>query len=77
MGAIIGFLLGYVLGTRAGDKGWLELQESWNTIRSSEEVRDIIAGGWATGRDLMRQGAGVMAGRLSQPSDRTGLRTVA
>jgi len=77
MGAIIGFLLGYVLGTRAGDKGWVELQESWETIRSSGEVRDILAGGLATGRDLLRQGAGLMANRLSQPGQATGLRPVA
>jgi len=76
MGAMIGFLLGYVLGTRAGDKGWRELQSSWHTIRSSDEVRDIVAGGLATARDLMRQGAGVAASRLSQPAG-PGLRPVA
>jgi hypothetical protein len=77
MGAIVGFLLGYVLGTRAGDKGWLELQDSWETIRSSGELRDIVVGGLATGRDLLRQGAGLMANRLSQPATSPGLRTVA
>ena len=74
MGAMVGFVLGYVLGTRAGDKGWEELQQSWRTISSSEEVRDILSGGLATARDLMRQGAAVMADRLSQGG---GLRSVA
>jgi len=65
MGAMIGFALGYVLGTRAGDKGWEELQASWKTISSSAEVRDLIAGGLVTARELVRQGATVMAVRLS------------
>jgi len=39
---------------------------SWRTISSSEEVRDILSGGLATARDLVRQGAAVMADRLSQ-----------
>jgi hypothetical protein len=74
MGAMVGFVLGYVLGTRAGDKGWEELQQSWKTISSSEEVRDILSGGLATARDLVRQGAAVMADRLSQGG---GLRSAA
>ena len=74
MAAMVGFVLGYVLGTRAGDKGWEELQQSWQTISSSEEVRDILSGGLATVRDLVRQGAAVMADRLSQGG---GLRSVA
>ena len=65
MGAMIGFALGYVFGTRAGEKGWEELQASWKTITSSAEVRDLIAGGLVTARALIRQGAGVMAERLS------------
>ena len=64
MGAMIGFVLGYVLGTRAGEQGWNDLQESWRTISSSEEVRDILIGGLATARDFVRQGAGIMADRL-------------
>jgi hypothetical protein len=77
MGAMIGFGLGYVLGTKAGDKGWEELQDAWRTISTSAEVRDLIAGGIATARDLLRQGAGVMADRLSQGGDGMGLRSAA
>jgi len=77
MGTVIGFVLGYVLGTRAGDRGWEELQESWKTISSSEEVREIIAGGLATAQELIRHGAGLMADRLSQSGDEPGLRSAA
>ena len=65
MGAIIGFILGYVLGTKSGDNGFAELQDSWRTISSSEEVKDLLAGGFAMARDLVRQGAGLVAGRLA------------
>ena len=45
MGVIIGVIVGYVMGTRSGDQGLTELKNAWNTIRSSEEARDIVAGG--------------------------------
>jgi hypothetical protein len=74
MGAIAGFVLGYVLGTKAGEKGWEELQASWRTLSSSEEMRDILGGALATTRDMIRQGAVTMSGRLSQGAERQPLR---
>jgi hypothetical protein len=74
MGTMIGFALGYVLGTRAGEQGWNDLLESWRTISSSEEVRDLLVGSLSIARDFIRQGAGIMADRLSQDEPRSGLR---
>ena len=65
MGAMIGFVLGYVLGTRAGDEGRRELRGAWQTITSSGEVMDLVSGGLTMVKDLARQGAGFMAERLS------------
>jgi hypothetical protein len=65
MGTIIGFVVGYVLGTRAGSKGYEELQDSWKTISSSDEVKDMVAGGISVLRDLVKQGRARLAERLS------------
>jgi hypothetical protein len=77
MGAMVGFVLGYVLGTRAGEGGWEELQESWHTISTSEEVRALLSGSLATAQELLRHGAGVVAERLSQGGGDPGLRSAA
>ncbi len=73
MGAMVGMVIGYVLGTRAGERGFEELKESWETISSSQEVRDMIAGGVALAAVMLRQGRSALAERLQLPEDR-GLR---
>jgi hypothetical protein len=60
MGTIVGVVIGYALGTRAGEEGWDELVEAWKVISTSEEVRDLLAGGFSLGRDLVRQGAEIL-----------------
>jgi hypothetical protein len=62
MGTIIGVVVGYVLGTRAGEQGWEEFREAWKVISTSDEVKDLLAGGFALGRDLLRRGTGVLEG---------------
>jgi len=71
MGTIIGFVVGYLLGVRAGDKGWEELEGSLRTITSSTEVRDLVAGALSAARDLVGQ-AQRSAG--TRPSERPRLR---
>jgi len=73
MGAMVGLVIGYVLGARAGERGLEELKESWDTITSSQEVRDMISGGVAIGLGLARRAAGIVAERLQEPETR-GLR---
>lgn len=73
MGAMVGFVLGYVLGVRAGPKGYEELMQSWRVISSSEEVRDLLRGGLAALGDAIRQGRAVLAERL-QPGEPPRLR---
>lgn len=74
MGVIVGFVIGYVLGTRAGEEGWEELMVSWKAISTSDEVKDLVTGGLGVARDFARQGANLLAERLSQPPGETGLR---
>jgi hypothetical protein len=65
MGVIIGVVVGYALGTRAGAEGWLEFKEAWKVISTSEEVRDLLAGGFAVSRQLLGRGSELLAGALS------------
>jgi hypothetical protein len=64
MGVVIGVVIGYALGSRAGSDAWPELEEAWQTIVSSEEVRDLVAGGVAIARDLFERRAEFLGGLL-------------
>ena len=77
MGVIIGVLVGYALGTQSGEEGWAELSEAWTVIRSSEEVKDLVAGGLSMARDLLQRGAGIVAESLGGAPGGTPLRPVA
>jgi hypothetical protein len=59
MGTIFGVIVGYALGTQAGKDGWKELKDAWATIRSSEEVRDLLSGGMAIVGQLLERGSGL------------------
>lgn len=51
MGVIVGFIVGYVLGTRAGEDGFEELNTTVRSITSSEELKDWLRVGcpsWVT-----------------------------
>jgi hypothetical protein len=76
MGAMIGVLIGYMLGTRAGAQGWKDVRTSWSTIRNSEEVRDTLAGGVSVVGNVLQRGSEKLAGRLQGADSRT-LRRVA
>ncbi|MGH9056206.1 MAG: hypothetical protein ACRDYY_10165 [Acidimicrobiales bacterium] len=77
MGTILGVVVGYALGTRAGEDGWAELREAWKVIATSDEVRDLVGGGLLIARDLLGRGSVVLADLLGAgPPDRS-LRPVA
>ena len=77
MGAMIGLIIGYVLGTRAGEEGWTDFRDAWRTITTSEEVRDLVAGGVSMAADLVQRGSGMLAERLEKPETGAKLRRVA
>ena len=64
MGVVIGVMVGYALGSRAGSEAWPELEEAWKTIVSSEEVRDLVSGGFSIARDLLSRRGDLIAGVL-------------
>ncbi len=77
MGVVIGVIVGYALGSRAGSDGWSELEEAWHTICASEEVRDFIAGGLSIARDVIERRAEVLAEILGVTDERSKLEQAA
>ncbi len=76
MGTVIGVVVGYALGTRAGEQGWEEFRESWKVITSSEEVRDLLSGGLSMARQLIGRGGEYLAGAAGSAGG-SSLRSVA
>lgn len=66
MGTMLGILIGYYLGVKAGPKGYEELQDARKTISSSTEVKDMVAGGISISRDVIRQASTMLANRLGE-----------
>lgn len=60
MGTLLGFALGFYLGTKAGPEGIDELVKAWQTIQESEDFKALSATAQATVQGLIEQGgAGV------------------
>jgi hypothetical protein len=61
---MLGFVIGYVLGTREGQRGHAEIQEAWHTIRTSDETRDVISRGLAAAMYFVQHGPAMIMQRL-------------
>jgi hypothetical protein len=44
MGALIGFIAGYMAGAKAGPEGYMQLRQAWQTIAASAEFKALVAG---------------------------------
>jgi hypothetical protein len=77
MGTVLGVIIGYAIGTRAGEQGWADFYESWKVITSSDEVKDLVAGGFSVAKDLLGRGGEMLAGALGPSTDDSRLRQVA
>ena len=64
MGVIIGVIVGYALGTHAGEEGWTEFKDAWKVVSTSDEVRDLLAAGFSISGDLIGRGSELLAGVL-------------
>jgi hypothetical protein len=42
MGAVLGFVMGYVLGAKEGPERFEELRKAWETIVNSEEFQGLL-----------------------------------
>ena len=45
MGVMLGFFVGYVMGTRAGQEGFEELMATARQIIGSEQLKELVSGG--------------------------------
>ena len=55
MEAIIGFVAGYLVGTREGKAGLERLKTSWHAIRTSPEVRKLATDAISMAEQVVRQ----------------------
>jgi len=60
---MIGFAVGYVLGTRAGEEGFEELKATLKALTSSDEVKDLLTGGFSLLSDAVKSGREVLSER--------------
>jgi hypothetical protein len=64
METIIGFVVGYVVGTRQGRDGVRQMLAAVDDIRNSPEARDLVLTGMAIARSTMGQVLGGGAGAI-------------
>lgn len=60
MGVMIGFVAGYVVGTRAGADGYTEMMDALKTILSSSELKEVVGGVVSMVGDLLKQGTSAL-----------------
>jgi hypothetical protein len=60
METIIGFVVGYVVGTRQGRDGVKQILAAVDGIRNSPETRDLVLTGVAIARSTLSGGAGAI-----------------
>lgn len=65
MGTLLGFALGYYLGTKAGPNGIDDLLKAWRTIQESEDYQALAATVSATLASAMEQGQERVANLIS------------
>ena len=58
METIVGFVAGYLVGTREGKDGLDRLRSSWHSIRTSPEVRKLAADAITLVEGVVRQRSG-------------------
>jgi hypothetical protein len=65
MGTLLGFALGYFLGTKAGPNGIDDLLKAWRSIRESEDYQALSATVSASLASVMEQGQETVANLIS------------
>jgi hypothetical protein len=56
MGAILGFMMGYMLGAKEGPERFEELRKAWETIVNSDEFKGMLATGTSIFQNTLEQG---------------------
>jgi hypothetical protein len=71
METIVGFVAGYLVGTRDGREGLERLRSSWHAIRTSPEVRKLAGEAMTVAEMAVRRGSGRgnIGGAVSEVTD--------
>jgi hypothetical protein len=71
METIVGFVAGYLVGTREGRDGLERLRSSWHSIRTSPEVRKLAVEAVSVAEMAVRQvsGRGGLGGAVGDVRD--------
>jgi hypothetical protein len=71
METIVGFVAGYLVGTREGKDGLDRLRSSWHSIRTSPEVRRLAGEAVSMAEMAVRQvsGRGSLGGTVGEVTD--------
>jgi hypothetical protein len=64
METLIGFAIGYLIGTRQGQDGLRKVRDSVEAIRNSPEVRQMLVGGASVAGSMAQQMLGGGAGAV-------------
>ena len=72
MGALIGFILGYSLGVKAGPEGYEQLRKAWQEVSNSEEFKGLLSTGTAFLENMLTQSRTTIAGQLEELSAKDG-----
>jgi len=64
METLIGFAVGYLVGTKQGREGLAKVRESWDAIRQSPEVRQFLQTGATVAGSAVRQVLGGGGGAM-------------
>jgi hypothetical protein len=78
METIMGFVAGYLVGTQDGRDGLERLRKSWQSIRTSPEVRRLAAEAVTVAQaTVKRASAGALGGTVSGVTDMLAKRAAA
>jgi hypothetical protein len=69
MGTLFGFVVGYVLGARAGAQGFEEVVQSLRAIRRSDEFHGFVDAMKSHSRHVLSQVTGRLAGEVPVEDD--------
>lgn len=67
MGVILGFFVGYVMGTRAGQEGFDELVSTVRQIVGSGELKELVSGGLSLVGEAVRAGSNAVGNGSRSP----------
>ena len=71
METVIGFVVGYLVGSREGQAGLARLKQSWQAIRTSPEVKRLASEAVSLAEATARQTTGLSAGKIGGAVVRT------